>query len=84
MELIDKATILAELYEVMPEHDIPFIYDITIVYAVGLSNGDILQLSAEQESIIETMWTKLCEMYDADPNAEYSVLDDVVPRSEIY
>jgi len=84
MELIDKADILTELYEIMPEHDIPLVYDITIVYARGISVGDILELSPEQESIIETMWVELCNMYGKDPNGQYSILDDVMPRSEIY
>lgn len=84
MELIDKANILVELRDTMPMHEVIVTYDIAIPYAVGLVNGEVLALSSEGEQRIDNAWNVLCTMYDADPDAFYSNLDDIIPRGELY
>ena len=81
MELIDKARIIADFAEAhggQPDwFDFMRYNDLGIPYAVGLTNGHILDMSEAGERFVADTWDDLCNTLDIDANAEYAFLDDL-------
>lgn len=81
MQLIDKARIIADFAEAhggQPDWiDFMQYNDLGIPYAVGLSNGHILDMSDTGERFILDTWNDLCTTLDIDTDAEYAFLDDL-------
>lgn len=74
MELIDKATILADVWlntsgEAWDEFRAA--NDLGLPYAFGIVYGHILAMSEEGESMIEFTWSSLCYRIGVDDTADY-------------
>ena len=82
MELIDKATILSnvwlnaggdeELLELMQDYDLGF------PYAFGIATGHILSMSEEGEQQVLEAWEALCSTMDIDADGEYLDFEHMV------
>lgn len=73
MELMDKATILADVWLNSDDElqQLAQDYDLGFPYAFGIANGHIHQLSDEGEQQVLEAWNALCEIMGIDDNGQY-------------
>jgi len=67
MQLIDKANVLSQLWMLDRQHDVSVFADLGMPYSFGIANGDILELSAEGEEMIESAWQYFCNYFSLNP-----------------
>ena len=75
MQLIDKANVLSQLWMLDREHDVCVFADLGMPYSFGVANGDILNLSAEGEEMIEATWRYFCNYFSLNPDDDLTNLD---------
>lgn len=82
MELIDKATILADVWlNAEGVEDLLALiedYDLGFPYAFGIVNGHIRELSEEGEQQVLEAWDALCNSMDIDETANYLDFEHMV------
>ena len=75
MELIDKANVLAQLWMLDRDNDVCVWADLGMPYAYGIAQGDILDLSAEGEAMVNDAWLLFCKVYNLNVDDDLSQLD---------
>ena len=81
MEIVDKATILADVWlnaEGEAVDSFRQVNDLGLPYAFGIAYGHILQMSAEGEQQVEDAWESLCYMLEVDANKDYADFEHMV------
>jgi hypothetical protein len=81
MDNLEKANIICEFVEANFNDDLYddfFVYnDLGVPMAVALK-GSLINLTDEGQRVFNETWSDLCEIFGADPNAEYSDLEDLI------
>lgn len=75
MELIDKANVLAQLWMLDRNNEVCVWADLGMPYAYGIAQGDILDLSAEGEKMVNDAWLLFCKVYNLNVDDDLSQLD---------
>lgn len=75
MELIDKANVLAQLWMLDRNNEVCVWADLGMPYAYGIAQGDILDLSAEGEKMVNDAWLLFCKVYNLNTDDDLSQLD---------
>ena len=91
MELIDKANVLADFFDIfsndpsgIPSHtsDLFVEWDLAWFYAAGLAYGDILTLSSSGENLILRLWDAVLAHYNI-ADVEYTNLAELASAAGI-